>query len=369
MIAEWIPPRTVLVYKPSYEVKFAVLKPSYLLFDRPPILSEMTKEHDILVRTLRNFGINVIELREYITKRASEDKDLYNELKSLINIKDNLPPEELLDIIILNPNYNDEISVKPLTNLYFTRDQQIILKKKALICRMAKPQRRDEVRIMKIFWKSLGFEVIEIKDGNIEGGDFIPAGEFALLGIGPRTDIRGAEELMNKMREFNEIALLYHPNFHDPEIFMHLDMIIGIPIEDLVITPLSLTKDCKANLYELKERGYIKRNSMDFNEFLSKKGFRVINISILEAMAFATNFLKVKESEILVVDVLKSSMYVLNKFRDIIDILRADYERLKANGTSLSRLSEYGLNLHSLDLPNLTAGRGGIHCMTQSIYD
>jgi arginine deiminase len=65
--------------------------------------------------------------------------------------------------------------MKPLLNLTFTRDQQIVTNRGLVIANMGSLQRKRETQIMKYCFKKLGLQVLgEIESpGLLEGGDFI----------------------------------------------------------------------------------------------------------------------------------------------------------------------------------------------------
>lgn len=96
---------------------------------------------------------------------------------------------QLVDLIMTNPtvhisptqrdtHFTASYSFKPLSNMVFTRDQQIVTKKGIVMCRLSSVQRQNEVEVMKFCFKKLNFNVVgEIPSaGRLEGGDFFPAG-------------------------------------------------------------------------------------------------------------------------------------------------------------------------------------------------
>ena len=71
-----------------------------------------------------------------------------------------------------------ETAFRPLSNLTFTRDQQITTAKGVVMCNLNTPTRSAEVAITKFCLQKLGVAVIgELSDPcKLEGGDFYPAG-------------------------------------------------------------------------------------------------------------------------------------------------------------------------------------------------
>lgn len=75
--------------------------------------------------------------------------------------------------------------------MYFMRDQVITTPKGIVVGKMNSYQRRVETDIVRFALQKLNIKpILEIQgDGRLEGGDYIPAGEYVLIGQGLRTNI------------------------------------------------------------------------------------------------------------------------------------------------------------------------------------
>ena len=127
---------------------------------------------------------------------------------------------------------NERYVLKPLYNLFFTRDASSSLYDRVLINSMSFPVRRRETLIYKtIFEKYLGCQTINAQqwhpDARTEGGDVQVAREDLLcIGEGIRTNPKGIEFLAQQFAK-------ERPKFHiiaqqlpmKPESFIHLDMV------------------------------------------------------------------------------------------------------------------------------------------------
>jgi len=93
-------------------------------------------------------------------------------------------PKLLVDIIFTRPgiklykvDINSGLEAKffneNLSNLFFTRDQVITVKRGVVLSKMHSGQRQHEVEIMKYVYNKLGVKILhEITgDGFLEGGD------------------------------------------------------------------------------------------------------------------------------------------------------------------------------------------------------
>lgn len=94
--------------------------------------------------------------------------------------------DQLVDIALTNPtvtlipSYRDTgftatYEFKPLTNIVFTRDQQITTRRGIVMGRLRSAQRAAENKLMKFCWMKLGLPVIgSIKEpGYLEGRNFL----------------------------------------------------------------------------------------------------------------------------------------------------------------------------------------------------
>ena len=120
--------------------------------------------------------------------------------------------EQLIDTIVIHPtvtispSYRDTglsstYSFQPLSNLVYTRDQQITTRKGIVLGSLRSAQRQLEVELMKFCFEKLGLAVIGAVEapGFLEGGDFFPCGDdLALLGIGLRSNYEAAHQLMQR---------------------------------------------------------------------------------------------------------------------------------------------------------------------------
>ncbi|XP_023237902.1 N(G),N(G)-dimethylarginine dimethylaminohydrolase 1 [Centruroides vittatus] len=122
-------------------------------------LEEAKRQHEEYCHTLRNLGVDVIEL----------------------------PPDE------------------NLPNCVFVEDTAIVCNGTALICRLNHPSRRKEVDIVRtIIRKELELPVVEIADAKatIEGGDVLFTGREFFVGLSSYTNEAGARALAAAFPEF-----------------------------------------------------------------------------------------------------------------------------------------------------------------------
>jgi arginine deiminase len=422
--AEWDPLNKVVVHRPGMEMFFGLLDPTASLYERAFSRLGSVREHEALENALlKEFGVEVLRLKETIIEACDERPMVRQKLvemareilihgvgkeegSSLLKEFDRnskyLDAELFFNILILNPgievnlkeglrNVNLNIYEKqPLCNLYFMRDQQFVTDKGIVLTRMASDTRRNEPLITKFLWKEvLNIPIIaEIEaPGMIEGGEFIPMGNFALVGIGSRTNQAAIDQLLQINFDFEELAVVHQPMHPlvnskepDPMINMHLDTYFNVPASDVVVGCDLLLKNALVEIYHNEGNGNFVKDTQTMNlyDYIQSKGFNVINITTLEQMSYASNFLCIKDRKILAIEVERNVKDVLanlelkykespDRYGKLYGQAKQDYEDLCAKGQFFphkKEIYEAKIDAYPLILKNLTGGYGGAHCMT-----
>lgn len=422
--AEWDPLKKIIVHKPGIEMFFGLLEPYGSLYERAFSRDGARYEHEMLTRILeKEYNVSVFDLKDLIIKAAQQDPSIKEKLihkarKSLEYTGDkayiqraqeefdeNSKHYDILHffyILLLHPlikvnqapgarNIDLEIiNRQPLANLYFMRDQQFVTDQGIVLCRMAKPSRRRETEITEFLWE----EVLKIPllhkmedPATIEGGEFIPMGQFALVGIGDRTNQEAIDQLLKLPLGYNQIGVVHQPphplipsSKPNPMINMHLDTYFNVAGKDVVVGSELLLRQAKVDIYHNEGEGKFRKDPKQTTlyQYISEKGFRVINITTLEQMSYASNFLCIKDKEILAVDVepitrevLKNLRHVAKqnpeKYSALLKQAEEDYEHLIKEGEFFPHKREiyhHGISPRALSLKHLTGGYGAAHCMT-----
>lgn len=421
--AEWDRLRRVAIHRPGIEMFFGLLEPYSSLYERAFSRFKARYEHENLEYTLkREFGVEVTLLKQSLLEAADHDPRIRMALMSLARESlefsgdprtaalaredfernaDKLDSGHFFNILLLNPGIElapgrsagairlDITEHQPLSNLYFMRDQQVVTDRGIVISRMAKAQRARETDITRIFWDVTGEDMAgEIRaPATLEGGDFIPMGDFALIGVGDRTNIEGAAQLMSTGMGFSEVGVVHQPadplfpgGQGDPMVNMHLDTFFNVAGDGLAIGAEFLLRRACVDVYHRNGSGQYQcgEGSCSLHDYLKGKGFEIIGITLLEQMAYASNILCVRDRTILSVESDHISGFVLSNLKQKADrdpsrygslLSRAeeDYRRLKFEGQFFPHKKEiyqHGIEAYPISLQNLTGGYGGAHCMT-----
>ncbi len=421
--AEWEPLRKVVIHRPGIEMFLGLLEPYASLYERAFSRYEARREHERLEHVIRHeFKIDVLRLKESILDQADRNPEVRDRLvktayeslnfqgpekeieaakKEMQRNEESLDSAHFFNILLLHPLIDIQpekgtrsihlhiAEREPLSNLYFMRDQQATTDKGIFLSRMSKPQRRGEPIVTKFLWDLLGVKVVHVTEepGTIEGGEFIPMKDFALLGTGDRTNRSGVEQMLRTGVGFHEVGVVHQPNHplipgekRDPMVDMHLDTYFNVASSKVVVGSEVLLKRARVEIYRRESEGNYRKQNEESNlhDYIRKKDFDIINISTLEQMSYASNFLCIKDGTILAVEVERIVKDVLGnltsmassdptRYGKLLDQAKKDYQDLKREGGFFPHkreIYEHGIDAYPLIIKNLTGGYGGAHCMT-----
>lgn len=436
----------VRVHRPGIETILGTLAPDPNLFVDSFNVRAAQQEHDRMVAVLEEYvdEVHYLEddlageqMTELLTGNEAEPGTVTIDASDIdLGERDRAPGEVLWDSLLSkeagpqfqmvltnlhmdrrphqdpdradDPRYDsvDYVMEKPLSNIFFQRDQQFLGDKGPVMGRMAKPVRQPEVDVAEAAWRGIGADPVYRVEGadTLEGGEFIPAGDFALIGVDTvtrdvlRTTYGAAEQVLeNEAVGYDEVGLVHapllaekgeaikHGNSDDAESdmdIMHLDTWFNIAADDVAVVDRQLAKNA-VHIYENTVDGYRKTRSVDLLTYLDEQGFDIVNASFNERPV-ATNFMTLDNGVVLpAYRPVPNSVAVAPEKRT--DEQAAELERLERRynasldgaeaGSYLPELNpvieemkQYGITVvpdgTGLNLENLTMGYGGIHCMT-----
>ncbi|MGC8506569.1 MAG: arginine deiminase family protein [Thermoplasmata archaeon] len=412
--AEWGRLREVLIHRPGIEIDYAMLSPRPFLFERSFKTGKAIMEHEDLEEKLEEAGVRVKLLKDAIIDSARKDREFrlhleervkkivmfYGEVELSTKARNELEknvsgldPLNLFHILTLEPSVDlkatsDGISYPtiysniPLANLYFMRDQQAVGTDGTIISNMKALQRRKETSITEfVFRESLKEKnIYRIPESTFfEGGDYMPVGNFALIGTGPRTNVEGALSAMNSgLLKFPEVGIVENPVYdfmsgqeRDPMINMHLDTYFNISGEGVAVTSEKLAYRAKVSVMVLQDGKYVKERETNLLDYMREKDFSIINLSVAEQLSYSSNFLTISDMKIIAVE----SRKVLDRLLKEGIFSKVTEEEVKKSlskaGDEMFPYSkqskELGMDVIDIDLSELTGGYGGAHCMTAAL--
>ena len=378
--AEWLPARVVLMCEPRIETLFSILQTDSTNFLFPFSLAKGQEEHRAYRAVLEAHGIRVIDYREALV--SAQQKLLQRWARSAVtfDLATTLTPQDrqhieqqlddalvvldapsLVDVILLRPTLKiarNADPVDPTTRFvtrfvlspaspYYTRDPLMTTRAGVVITKLRLEKRVPENDIIAYVLESLDITPIYrvTGDGTLEGGDFIPCGNFVLQGQGLLSNEEGVRQcLQQRVYGRVEVGVVRDPRLNMDE--MHLDTYFTMLDHDLaacVDTRLSGEQEPLIDVYtpEGSDRDYrymLTRTAL-FSTYLEEKGINVIPFSKAEQDDFAANGLLVAP-------------------RKFIGVTRA--------GKSFeNRLRTAGVRTHFISFDALTGGYGGPHCSSQ----
>lgn len=166
----------------------------------------------------------------------------------------------------------DNYSLPPLHNFFFTRDASISIYNKVLIASMANRIRERESFIMQAIFENhpvFSANIIDPSalrsldtDFHIEGGDILVArNDILIIGIGARTSSQGVDFILEELKkDKNKQHIIVQELPFEPESFIHLDMVFTLLDMNccMVYEPLILTPNRFKTVHIELENGKVK---------------------------------------------------------------------------------------------------------------
>jgi arginine deiminase len=252
------------------------------------------------------------------------------------------------------------MTTDPLSNLYFMRDQLIVTDRGIVLGRFRKAVRQGEQKIVKLALKILDIEALyEVQDpGVLEGGDFIPAGEWGLFGCGPRTNQDAMDQLLcgsgAEALGYDRVAVIKDPE-QDPraqEQEMHLDTYFMLVGPHTCLVEKTRVEDPErrpsVDIYEKSsgEQYTLEQQDVRFDDFLTNEldMIEIIGLSPQDQEQYGLNVLCLKAKSI------------VGSYRiDQSSSQRKRYEKALASA---------GIDFKPLMFTNIRKGFGANHCMS-----
>ena len=242
----------VLVHHPGAELNEANRDPVKHHFEKPVNINRFILEHKRLMESLREAGVEVLNIREIVGEIMGE-------------------------------------AIEKCPNLVFTRDSSSVTNAGAIIMRMGLPSRRLETPIIKAVYKTIGVPVgIQLEEPEtFEGGGFaLLEDRVAVAGLCSRTTRRALELIRDFLFREQLVDLFIILNLPEGEI--HID-------GDFVELPGKLALVHTGTLeYALAE--FYKGSDMwsgSFIEWLKEEGWQTLEITDKERLDMAANFLTI----------------------------------------------------------------------------
>ncbi len=279
------------------------------------------------------------EVRNDIPRLLEEDADTYGAAEAI------------------KLNYVLSLSRRlPISDIFYGRDQSSALANRIVLSSLHWDIRKPEVEIYRQALVEMGLAdaLVEIQQGNIEGGDVILYGDTCYVGVGARTTLSAVEDVCIKLGErlqergiqlvavVNEQhareALHMSAPTEEHMRIMHLDM-FWIPLGADLVMAYGPEVDARRVLGFSLQNGRVSVEPLGgFRDFLVGKGYRILEVTTQEQHDYATNLLNLGNKRVIV--------------------------SLSKNGRVIAELQERGYRVLQAELKKLVGGYGAIHCLT-----
>lgn len=385
----------VLVCEPDlHNNLMGALHPNGALYEKPVNINVASKQHEEFRAALRRHGILCLTVRQVLLHDAERSMTARIALEELAmsvltyelaegyenderctemdkyfvgdeykrKVLEVMSPEQLIDVVLCHPTVEMRPSFRdtgftasyrfdPLTNMQFTRDQQITTNKGLVMGRLRSAQRQHEVKLMRFCFDKLGLPVIGAVEapGYLEGGDYYPAGPgLAFLGVGMRTNFDAARQLMDKDLLSTRRLAVVRDDFEQCQDRMHLDCVFNILGETCCILAEDVIGDDKpfrrtVDEYERTGPGApyerTSRSGTEFSAYLESEGFNIVPISREMQLEYGCNALNLGRGNVLT--------------------CHAGAARV------IARSPHFTGDLEHVDFGSITSMYGALHCSSQ----
>eukprot|EP00123_Amoebidium_parasiticum_P010375 comp20064_c0_seq1/m.24674 comp20064_c0_seq1/g.24674 ORF comp20064_c0_seq1/g.24674 comp20064_c0_seq1/m.24674 type:complete len:447 (-) comp20064_c0_seq1:212-1552(-) len=387
------PIELVLVCAAALPKMMGSMHPAGSLYEKPVNVDLTMQQHQAFKKILADSGAHVVDVRDvlkmgvdkylddrialedfaasclqYTMEEGCDERLLRPEDKFFVGnaykakVLEAMSADQLIDIIMTNPkvsirpSYRDTgftatYSFEPLSNIVFTRDQQITTKKGIVMARLSSKQRQKEVEVMKFVHKKLGLNVIgEIPEpGRLEGGDFFAAGDLCMIGIGLRSNQEAVDYMMSRdLLGYNRVAVV-KDFLESSQDRMHLDTYFSILSHDCVV----MLEDCigedsptrrYVDEYARKDENSpyeLVKKDVEFSKYVQDEGYTIIPVPGEWQLKYGCNALNLGNNKILCV--------------------HDDTARL------IARSKAFKGKVQVLNFSDVTAMYGAVHCASQVV--
>eukprot|EP01023_Acetabularia_acetabulum_P053428 TRINITY_DN5981_c0_g2_i4.p1 TRINITY_DN5981_c0_g2~~TRINITY_DN5981_c0_g2_i4.p1 ORF type:complete len:481 (-),score=67.21 TRINITY_DN5981_c0_g2_i4:315-1757(-) len=370
------------------------LHPRASLYERPVNLDVAKETHRHFREVLRSHGIKVLTVREILAFGTSDHIGARVDLENLAmealkyqlaptfkmeeideedrfyltddykrEVLENMSVSQLIDTILITPTVSLAPSFRdtgltatyafhPLSNLVYTRDQQVTTVMGIIMGRLRSPQRQMEVKLMNFCFNKLGLPVIGkiVEPGYLEGGDFIPAGlDLAFLGVGLRSNEEAAHQLMSKNLLGTSRFAVVKDQFEQHQDRMHLDCVFSIVgkkvclmLEDMMGEESPTRRLVDVYVFDPRMQKYnLEIQNREFSLFLKSEGYSIIPIAGQDQREYACNVLNLGNGNIVSVHAKSARQIVRN--------------------------NNFLGDIKAIDFSSITSMYGAVHCSSQVV--
>ena len=391
--------KKVLLHRPGKELlNITPDNLKELLFDDIPYLKIAQQEHDVFAKILKDNGVEVVYLEDLITEVLDDTPEIRNTfIKQFINegnvdskyyedllldyfnsnYKNNkdlvlkliegvrlneFPKEKAITLEDYISDYNSELVLDPLPNLYFQRDPFASIGNGVSIHKMYSNTRcRETIFAEYIFkyhkdYKNTKSYFDRNRKDSIEGGDILNLSNKAIaIGISQRTSPDSLEILANNI--FNDldsqIEEIYGFTIPKSRAFMHLDTVFTqidydkFTVHPAIVGPMRVFKITS---------GQGRNNIEEINDTLDLLLAEILKLDKVELLPCGGT------------DLIAAQREQWNDGSNTLCIAPGKVIAYQRNEVTNAYLRAHGIEVLEMPSCELSRGRGGPRCMSMPLY-
>ena len=391
--------KKVLLHRPGKELlNITPDNLKELLFDDIPYLKIAQEEHDAFAKILRDNGTEIVyledsmaevlddnpELRDkfilqfikegdvdskyyvdllldYFNTNYKNNKELVLKLIEGVRLNE-FPKEKAITLQDYICNYDDELILNPLPNLYFQRDPFASIGNGVTINSMfSKTRSRETIFAEYIFkyhrdYKDTKKYYDRYLSDSVEGGDILNLSENAIaIGISQRTAPDSLEVIANNLFSDPDCSIKEVYGFMIPKsrAFMHLDTVFTqIDYDKFTVHPAIVSS---MRVFKIT-KGIDKINIEEINDTLGNILSMILRLNRVELLPCGGN------------DMIAAKREQWNDGSNTLCIAPGKVIAYQRNEVSNAYLRAHGIEVIEMPSCELSRGRGGPRCMSMPLY-
>lgn len=386
--------KAVILHRPGKELeRLTPQNLSELLFDDIPWVRKIQEEHDKFAKVLRDNGITVLYIKDLL-KDVLKDENIKEQfIVDLLKINGitSLESKNYLKDYLMDMSYDDiaEIAIsglekgdidnvmpmglaefiyedhyfyiKPVPNMYFTRDPGAMIDGGLMISSMKTAARKPETLILKYIYKNNDI----FKKNNIpcwydntyfhslEGGDvLILSDKVIAIGCGERTTPQAIEQLARNLFEggstVEHILVVQIPINRS---YMHLDTVFTMVDKERFVFYPGIKRDLRVFSMIKEDKGFSIKKEKDLQDAL-KLALNLSNIEIIPTGGL---------------NAITSAREQWSDSTNTLAIAPGKVITYSRNESSNKIMEKEGIEVIGIEGSELSRGRGGPRCMSMPL--
>jgi len=385
--------KSVILHKPGKELeRLTPQNLTELLFDDIPWVKKIAEEHNNFAKVLTENEIDVFYIENLlkdilinVNVKDSFIEDLLkingitsNKIKTYLKefLKEKTP-EEVVEISISGLAYGDiklkkslmglaeyiyenhHFYIKPLPNLYFTRDPGTVITNGLMISSMKTAARKPETLILEYIYKYHPlFESVPCWYDNtythsIEGGDILVLSERVIaIGCSERTSPQAIEQLSHNLFEgHSTVEKVIVVQIPVNRSYMHLDTVFTMVDKNRFVFYPGIKNELRVFTISKEEKGVVINKEENLQTAL-KTNLHLYNVEIIPTGGL---------------NVITSAREQWSDSTNTLAIAPGVVITYARNEISNKIMEKEGIKVISIEGSELSRGRGGPRCMSMPI--